>query len=79
MKIDYTNYLRDKPHETDPDRIGAMQNAVIHALASRGLSGAQFVKCDCFTDGCVRVEINGNYYGIFDSITGKFFSGSVGD
>lgn len=78
-KIDYTNYLRGRPLETDQGRVDSMRKAVLQALAERGLRGAQMVKCDCYADGCVRVEVNTEFYGMFDCFTGKFFDGFVGD
>lgn len=29
MKIDYTNFLRDRPRETDPAKIAAMRDAAV--------------------------------------------------
>ena len=54
-----------------------MEKHAADELAARGIYyGLTFV---CYADGCVKVSINGEYYGMFDSTAGKFFSGSVGD
>ena len=77
MKIDYTNYLRDKPQETDPAKKAMMKAALVRALKEKGLRG--HISCVYYIDGRVKVSIDGEYYNIFDSNTGKFFSGCVGD
>ena len=77
MKIDYTNYLRDKPQETNPAKLAAMKAALIQALRKKGLRG--HISCVYYIDGRVKVSIDGEYYNIFDSTTGKFFSGCPGD
>lgn len=76
-KIDFTNYLKNKPLESDPDRIEAMERAVLLALRDRNVYG--HVTCDCYADGRVKVSVDGEYYGIFDSNICKFFGGYVGD
>ena len=76
-RIDYNRYLRDKPQEADPLKIGAMATAVHQALHARYISGT--VSAVYYQDGCIRVSVDGKYYGMFDSNTGKFFSGYVGD
>lgn len=78
MKINYTNFLRGRPHETNPARMTAMSFAVTQALADRGIE-AECATCEYYKDGCVKVEVSGEYYGIFDTRTKKFFSGYVGD
>ena len=76
-KINYTNYLRDKPLETDPTRHAHMEAAVMQALKERGVIGqTDFVY---YADGRVMVKVGGEYYGMFDINTGKFFSGCPGD
>lgn len=77
MKIDYTNFLRDKPLETDPEKIGKMKARLDQAIIDGDITGE--LGCEYYADGCVRVEVNGVYYGMFDANTGKFFSGAVGD
>lgn len=77
MKINYTNYLRDKPQETDPSKLAAMKAALIRALRKKGLHG--HISCVYYIDGHVKVSIDGEYYSVFDSNTGRFFSGYVGD
>lgn len=76
-KIDYTSYLRDKPQETDPAKLAAMKAAVVAALKERGEHG--HISCTYYTDGRVRVTVGGKYYNVFDTISGKFFSGFVGE
>ena len=76
-KIDYTNYLRDKPQETDPAKLAVMKTALVQALKARGVHG--HISCKYFTDGVVEVSVDGQYYNLFDSNTGKFFSGYVGE
>jgi len=76
--IDYTNYLRDKPLETDTVKIYAMKKKLAQALKEQEI---QFhdLSCEFYKDGCIRVTINGEYYYMFNSNTGMFFSGEVGD
>ncbi len=76
-KIDYANYLRDKPQETDPAKLAAMKAALVRALKENGLHG--HISCVYYIDGRVKVSIDGEYYSVFDSNTGRFFSGYVGD
>lgn len=77
-RIDYTNYLRDKPLETDPEKIAVMEKAAMAALLDRGIHRA-VTSYECYADGRVKVCINGKYYSMFNTNTGKFFSGCVGD
>lgn len=67
-KIDYTNYLKEKPQETDPAKLSAMKAALFQALKARDIHG--HVSTVYYTDGCVEFSING----MFDTATGKFFS-----
>lgn len=76
-RIDYTNYLRDKPRETDPEKLAVMKKALVKALQARGVHG--HVSAVYYSDGRVKASVNGAYYGVFDSNTGEFFSGFVGD
>lgn len=77
MKIDYTNFLRDKSLEMDQKKIAAMERAAADELAFRHIFyGIDFV---CYADGCVKITVSGKYYNMFDTKTGKFFSGCVGD
>lgn len=76
-KINYTNFLRDKPQETDLEKVGMMMNALVKALKAQDVHG--HISCEYFKDGIVKVSIDGEYYNLFDSNTGKFFSGCVGD
>lgn len=75
-KINYTNYLRDKPPETDHAKLTAMKEAVVNALKARNVHG--HIRCCYYKDGCVAVGVNGEFYGVFDTKTWKFFSGCVG-
>ena len=76
-KIDYTNYLRDKPRETDPEKISKINDAIATALLVCGIRGR--VSCDYYKDGRVVVRVNGTLYGMFDYNTRRFFSGYVGE
>lgn len=77
QKIDYTNFLRDKPLETDPGKSDAMEKAAALAMADLGIFyGIDFV---CYADGCVKISVNGKYFNMFDTNSGKFFSGCPGD
>lgn len=76
-KINYTNYLRDKPRETDPEKIGIMKARLDQAIIDEGIKGN--VTCTYYAGGNIKVSIDGEYYGMFDTNTRKFFSGSVGD
>lgn len=76
-KINYSNYLLDKPLETDPAKLAFMKAAVSQALEKRGVIGQ--AGCVCYANGCVMVRVGGEYYNIFDANTGKFFSGCAGD
>ena len=78
QKIDYTNYLRDRPREKDPEKLAAMEQAVTVALKWRRIK-LDDVSCEYYADGRVRVNLNGKFYSMFDAGTGKFFSGSPGD
>lgn len=75
-KINYTNYLRDKQQETNREKLTGMKTALVSALESRDVHGR--ISAKYYTDGCVNVSVNGEYYGVFDSNTGAFFSGCVG-
>ena len=76
-KINYTNYLRDKPQEADSEKVVAMEKRTAEELADRGIYyGLEFT---CYADGRVKVDINGEFYGVFDSVAGKFFAGAPGD
>lgn len=76
-KINYTNFLRDKPLETDPGKSDAMEKAAAQAMADLGIFyGLDFV---CYADGRVKVSVYGKYFNMFDTNAGKFFSGFVGD
>lgn len=77
MKIDYTNYLRGKPQETNPKKLTLMKTALVRALQERGIHG--HISAVYYTDGNIKVNVDGEYYNVFNSNTGKFFSGSVGD
>lgn len=76
-KINYTNYLRNKTHETNRDKLVRMKTALVSALNARNVHG--HISSKYYTDGCINVSVNGKYYGVFDSNTGAFFSGYVGD
>lgn len=78
QKIDYTNFMRDRPREKDAAKLAEMEAAVIVALKGRGIKPND-VFCEYYADGCVRVNLNGRFYSMFDTGTGKFFSGSPGD
>ena len=54
-----------------------MNAALTQALKENGHRG--HISCVYYIDGCVKVSIDGEYYNIFDSTTGKFFSGYVGE
>ena len=56
MKIDYTNYLRDKPQETDPAKKAVMKAALVQVLKEKGLRG--HISCVYYIDGRVKVSIN---------------------
>lgn len=75
-KIDYTNYLRDKPQETDPVKIGAMKARLDQAVLDAGIKGP--VTCTYYTDGNVMVYIDGESYRMFNTRSGTFFSGYPG-
>ena len=79
MKIDYINFLRDRPRETDPAKIAAMRDVAVRALTEDQGIEPETVSCECYADGRVKVSVYGKYYNIFDTNTGKFFSGYVGD
>lgn len=77
MKIDYTNFLRDKPLETDPGKSDAMEKAAAQAMADLGIFyGIDLV---CYAGGCVKVSVNGKYFNMFDTNAVKFFFGCPGD
>lgn len=76
-KIDYTAYLQGKQRETDSKKIYDMYMILSSALNERGVHGK--LSAVYYTDGCVKVDIDGQYYGMFDTNTEKFFSQCVGD
>lgn len=76
-RIDYTSFLRDKPQETDPAKLASMKWALVEALKERDVHG--HISAAYYTDGNVLVRLDGEYYGVFDSRKGEFFSGYVGD
>lgn len=78
MKINYTDYLKANGiEEIDPQRLIEMKNALIAALVKNGVHGR--VSCKYYTDGTILVNIDGQYFNCFNSNSGKFFSGYVGD
>lgn len=77
MKIDYTDYLKDKLRETDPAKLAVMKAALVKALAERGVH--DHISAVYYADGNIKVNVDGEYYNIFNANTGKFFSGYVGD
>lgn len=76
-RIDYTSFLRDKPQETDPEKLAPMKEAVVKALQERDVHG--HISCTYYQDGCICIAVDGEYYGVFDSRKGEFFSGYAGD
>lgn len=38
-KIDYTSFLRDKPQETDPEKLATMKDALVRTLKERDVHG----------------------------------------
>ncbi len=79
QRIDYTNFLLGRSRETDPAKIAAMRDAAVRALTEDKGIDPETVSCECYADGRVKVSVCGKYYNIFDTNTGKFFSGYVGD
>jgi len=74
MKIDYTNYCKDNlTVETNGSKIKAMFEILKVALISQGVKGK--INATYYTDGNIKVEVNGQYYNMFDSMGNKFFSG----
>lgn len=76
-KINYTSFLDCRKQETDPAKLALMKEALVKALKELGVRG--HISAVYYTDGCVKVSVNGEYYNVFDANTGKFFSGFVGD
>jgi hypothetical protein len=78
MKIDYTDYCnRNLEMETDKTKIEKMNTLLKIALIEQGVNGK--ISATYYTDGNVKVEIDGKYYNMFDSIKNKFFSGNGED
>lgn len=78
MKIDYTDYCkRNLKVETDKTKIEKMSTLLKTALEGKGVKGK--ISATYHTDGNVKVEVDGEYYNMFDSVNNKFFSGSVGE
>lgn len=77
MKIDYTNYLSSKKIESDENKLRCMKSSLVSKLKELGVHG--IVNCVYYSDGCIKVSINGKYYNIFNCNTEKFFCGYVGD
>lgn len=76
-KINYSGFLKGKPQETDPGKLASMKSALVKALKARGVHG--HTSAVYYTDGRVKVSVNGEFYGVFDSNSEEFFSGYVGD
>lgn len=76
-KIDYTSHMKDKPQETDQAKLVRMKDALVKALKGRDVHG--HVSATYYTDGNILVRLDGEYYGVFNSNKGEFFSGYVGD
>lgn len=76
-QINYANYLRNKPQETDIKKLTAMYEALEAALRARDVHG--HISATYYTDWHILVNVDGEYYGVFDCVTGKFLSGFVGD
>ncbi len=78
MKIDYTDYCnRNLEIETDKTKIEKMCALLKIALIEQGINGK--INATYYTDGNVKVEVDGKYYNMFNSIKNKFFSGNVGE
>ncbi len=78
MKIDYTEFLKkNRTEESDAQRKKAMFEKLRAALVKAGIHGR--ISATYYTDGNVRVSVNGEYFNIFNSDTEKWFSGYVGD
>lgn len=76
-KINYSDYLASKPQETDFDKLSAMKSALVEELEMFDVHGR--ISATYYQDGRIKVDVNGKYYGMFDTNAGKFFSGAVGD
>lgn len=77
MKINYTNYLAGKTQETRLDKLTKMKNTLVRMLQLADIHG--HISAQYFTDGVVSVSVNGEYYNLLDTTSGKWFSGFVGD
>jgi hypothetical protein len=78
MKIDYTDYCnRNLEIETDKTKIEKMSTLLQAALIGQGVKGK--ISATYYTDGNVKVEVDGKYYNMFNSVKNKFFSGNVGE
>lgn len=78
MKIDYTDYCnRNLEIETDKTKIEKMNTLLKIALVEQGVNGK--INATYYTDGNVKVEVDGKYYNMFSSVKNKFFSGNVGE
>lgn len=78
MKIDYTEYCnRNLKVETDETKIEKMNTLLQNALIEQGVKGK--INATYYTDGNVKVDVDGVYYNMFDSVNKKFFSGNVGE
>lgn len=78
MKIDYTDYCnRNLKTETDKVKIEKMNTLLKNALIEQGVGGK--INATYYTDGNVKVEVDGKYYNMFNSVKNKFFSGNVGE
>jgi len=78
MKIVYTDYCnRNLEIEADKTKIEKMSSLLQAALIEQGVKGK--VSATYYTDGNVKVEVDGKYYNMFNSVKNKFFSGNVGE
>lgn len=78
MEIDYTDYCnRNLKVETDEANIEKMSTLLKTALIEQGINGK--INATYYTDGNVKVEVDGKYYNMFNSVKNKFFNGNVGE
>ena len=78
MKINYTEFLRkNRIKETNKEVIAVMHNKLVLALCQADIHGR--IRATYYTDGCVKVELNGEYFNIFCTVSNTWFHGTVGD
>lgn len=76
--INYSAFLNEnRTEEANMEKVRIMFHALKDKMQEMGLKGK--VNAKYYTDGNIKVELNGEYYNIFNSNKKEFFNGFVGE